>query len=351
MALLRNVVIFTTTLALHSYLRELEMAQLEFHIRLRRLLGSLIIVTFIMTTGCSAAFYGIKPDPNDFREQGLAYCEQIHAGQSKAIEGCVEYENTARRARALENAYLTLERVNRWSIFVGTTIALASVGALTGLYAFGEAASHAAKIIPIAGTFAGSVIAYLSNDAKADAYEDARYEIGKARARAEATILPATQRNGSPQIGRDPNFYNAAQIELNQSISSIEIALARRIRQGRPSLEDLLKKSTDLEKDNQLLAFVSKYKIRDIHTSDADPSKIVITLNQALDPKDAKILADNGAVKIEDAEINHNDLVIGGDQITFPLPPALLGLEPKSRGVAFKIGSYDISPIKTITLP
>ena len=78
-----------------------------------------IVICFV-STGCSAAFYGITPDPNDFRAETLPYCQQIHTATVER-NACVHYEDTVRRARALENAYLSVERMNRWSISIGTT--------------------------------------------------------------------------------------------------------------------------------------------------------------------------------------------------------------------------------------
>ena len=148
---------------------------------------------------------------------------------------------------------------------------MASVGALTGLYAFGEAASDAAKIIPIAGTFVGSVIAYLSNDVKADAYEDARFGLRHARVEAEAKITPV------PGVGRDIGKYNEAQSELNKKIYDIELKLSENIRTGRPSTAELLKKSESLMKDNLSLTFVNRYHV-DIVTADETKDLVEMTI-------------------------------------------------------------------------
>ncbi len=331
----------------------------------RKWLRSMTILLCIGTSGCSAAFYGIKPDPNDFREEGLIFCRQIHNARADQ-NGCVEYESTVRRARALENAYLTLERVNRWSIFVGTTIALGSIGALTGLYAFGHAASDAAKIIPIAGTFAGSLIAYLSNDAKADAYEDARYEVGRARSEAEAEILP-------PNItGRSPEAYNKAQSNLNRKIFEIEMDLAQKIRAGRLSLEELKKKSVDLQVENKQLVFIRTYHVAKVELTKpavaeqpavpavaADgnnpevPAKapiasklaeVTITLNRTLTLEDATLLATNGTVHLDDIEVKIKGTDIQGDAITIAVPNSVKMTSGTSHALYVKLGAHELTP-------
>ena len=303
------------------------------------------IVLCIASTGCSAALYGIRPDPNDFRAEGLEYCRLIHT-ISKERNACADYENVTRRAQALEKAYVTLERVNRWGIFVGTTIALASVGALAGLYAFGQAGSHYAKIIPFAGTFVGSVIAALSNDVKADAYEDARYEMGEARALAEATVLPTNA------IGRAASQYNHAQSVLNDKILTIEKDLANRIRAGRPSIKDLEQKTADLKKNNALLVFAIKYRVLDVQPDVASgPSKITITLTPNIEPDDQKLLADNGMVRIGEFDVKPSRDTINGTTVTIALPVS--DKQPPRSGVyivSMKIGTHLLTPTTTVTL-
>lgn len=311
---------------------------------LNHVLRGAAIALCISATGCSAAFYGIKPDQNDFRRESSAYCKSL-PGDHKEISACIEYEDTVRRASALENAYLTLERVNRWGIFVGATIALASVGALTGLYAFGEAASDAAKIIPIAGTFVGSVIAYLSNEVKADAYEDARFDLRHARVEAEAKILPASG------VGRDVSKYNAAQSELNKKIYDIELKLSESIRAGRPSTAELVKKSETLMKDNLSLTFVNRYHVEIVNADESkNPVEMTITLTTPLTSGDEKFLADNGTVRIDEIDQKLNGAAIKGDKITVSLPDTIKNKLNKSHALYIKLGNHELTPVKSFSL-
>ena len=306
------------------------------------------IVLCIASTGCSAAFYGIQPDRDDFRAEGLEHCRQIHKVNDNIIQDCADYENTVRRAEALEKAYLTLERVNRWGIFVGTTIALASVGALTGLYAFGQAASDYAKVIPIAGTFVGGVIASLTNDATADAYADAQSDVRKARDEAEATVKPANT------TGRAELKYHDAQNELHKKLGIIEDRTKLRIRAGRPSPTELLKQTADLRKENALLVFAGKYRVTDVQPDPAAPTnKITITLSSNIESDDQKLLADNGVARIDASDVKLASAEFDGATVKVAIPNSVkpaAGSGPKPHGVAMKIGAHLLYPVMIVNV-
>ena len=59
---------------------------------LNYVLRAAAIALCISATGCSAAFYGIKPDQNDFRRESSVFCKSL-PGDDKAISACTEYEN------------------------------------------------------------------------------------------------------------------------------------------------------------------------------------------------------------------------------------------------------------------
>ena len=60
--------------------------------------------------------------------------------------------------------------MNEWSLTAAAVVGLASVGTLTGLAAFGQAGSDAAKMIPIAGGFVTGVTAWFDNKTRAKDY-------------------------------------------------------------------------------------------------------------------------------------------------------------------------------------
>jgi hypothetical protein len=315
----------------------------------RYLLRVVTITLCITSIGCSAAFYGIKPDPNDFLSEGIAYCQQLHSA-SKEIYACADYEDAVRRARALENAYLTLERINRWGMNVGITVGLAGVGALTGLAAFGQAASDWAKIIPILGTFVGGVIAALTNELKADAYEDARLEIGKARKDAEQLIVPIGQ------TGRDATKYNEAQSKLNRSIMTIEENIVQKIRAGRPSpaeAAELAKQSAELKKENAILRIASKFHVSATSDPTQPTSQILITFSPTIGTDDQKLLTDNGEVRIDASHVGLTNAQFNGTTVMVPIPPSVKGASgsgAKTHTITVTIGAHSMSPTTNVTV-
>jgi hypothetical protein len=309
-----------------------------------------IVVLCLASSGCSLSSYGIKPDRNDFQKEGRTYCEKIHPGtDSASLEkqtACEDYEDAVRGAQALEKAYLTREQLNRWSLVVGVTIGLASVGALTGLNAFGQAGSDWAKIIPILGAFSGGLISYLSNDAKADAYEDARIELRAARTQAEATVSP------NDQTAHDASRYNAAANALRQKVYEIELRLTQRVRAGRPAASESLQQIADLKKEKALLALAVKYRVGAVMANPA-MTKIIVTLTGNIEEEDRKLMAESGVVRIDESDVKLTSDAIKDSEITVTIPDSIKGKPGSGKKVyvvVVKIGANQLGSGKPIDL-
>ncbi len=162
-----------------------------------RSISSLLIISIL--SGCTSL--GVRPNRGDYLLEASQQCTPRHnsTDEKSTFRTCMDYEQGIAEAYGLIDAYEARAKMNRWAIYAGAVIGLASVGALAGLGAFGQAGSDAAKIIPLAGSFAGGVVAFLHSDEKSKAYDEA------ARTVREGLKNAGREQNGA-SIKRDVTF-------------------------------------------------------------------------------------------------------------------------------------------------
>jgi hypothetical protein len=133
------------------------------------------------------------------------------SGDQTVRANCLFFFNVYEWGEELSEAYRTRATWNEWGFTAAGVTALAIVGSLTGLAAFGLAGSDAAKILPLAGGFVGGAAALWDNKARAAAYTVAANKIDTALAAAKD--------------GLSSDTYRAKAGELQKAITSAKIEL------------------------------------------------------------------------------------------------------------------------------
>jgi hypothetical protein len=139
-----------------------------------------------LTAGCattSIPTLGIRPN-----QPGLEYSDTVKARckdeappeNADAYRECLYFYNIVDWGQDLSEAYRTRATLNEWGLMAAGIVALAVVGSVTGLAAFNQAGSDAAKIIPLAGGFVAGAAALWDNKARAAAYTHAARIIDEA---------------------------------------------------------------------------------------------------------------------------------------------------------------------------
>lgn len=147
--------------------------------RVRRLnystcISGVLVLSF--SPGCvstSIPTLGVRPNqPNlEYSEAVVNRCKREVAPEtSSAYADCLYFYNVFEWGQDLSEAYRTRATLNEWGVMAAGIIALAVVGSLTGLAAFNQAGSDAAKIIPLAGAFTAGAAALWDNKGRASAY-------------------------------------------------------------------------------------------------------------------------------------------------------------------------------------
>jgi hypothetical protein len=143
-----------------------------------------------LTAGCattSLPTLGIRAN-----QPGLEYSDTVKARckdeappeDSDAYRECLYFYNIVDWGQSLSEAYRTRATLNEWGMMAAGIVALAVVGSVTGLAAFNQAGSDAAKIIPLAGGFIAGAAALWDNKARAAAYTHAANVIDNALSQA-----------------------------------------------------------------------------------------------------------------------------------------------------------------------
>ena len=136
-------------------------------------------------TGCislpSKYSLGIRPDPTPY---GCPNAGLIGHFVSYEWANFASYYDWSKR---LEEAYLSRATFNEWAIYVGGTIALATVSTSAALAAL-HAATETLTLLPIAGGFSSGFLALLDNKSLASSYTEAANAIRSGRKTAITSV-------------------------------------------------------------------------------------------------------------------------------------------------------------------
>lgn len=139
--------------------------------------------------------------------------------------------------------------MNEWALTAAAVIGLASVGALTGLAAFGQAGSDAAKIIPIAGGFATGIAAWFDNKTRAKNYTLAANKIDTGLAEAMASVVDGTDAKFRAATGPLYKVIGEAERELETKRTTEVLETAEdRLKAAELKQQELERKLEDLKK-------------------------------------------------------------------------------------------------------
>ncbi len=214
----------------------------------------LVLMLSMLETGCSLKSWTVFPSLGIRPEKpGLTYSKDIEERCSRyalppgTSTDCLDFFNVLEWGQELEHSYRSRARINEWALTFAGVLAVASVGALTGLAAFGATSSDAAKIIPIAGGFTSGVISFMDNKRRAKNYTEAANEIEKALSLAEQEIdgTPEKFKSARPKlikaISDQEVSLETKRIELTESQQEID-QLKEKMKSMEIKLEDALKK-------------------------------------------------------------------------------------------------------------
>lgn len=213
------------------------------------------LLVLSLSSGCSYKAWtvfptlGIRPNhPTITYSDGVqARCNRYN--QSAA---CLEFFNTVEWGQELSEAYRSRATMNEWAFTAAGVLGLATIGALSGLGAFGQAGSDAAKIIPLAGGFVTGAIAWFDNKKRAKDYTLAADAIDGALAESMKNVLAAggTDKKFMEETGNlYPKIYDA-EIELERK-RKIEAWVEKRLEAVEKKLEDTEKKLNEEIKKRQ----------------------------------------------------------------------------------------------------
>jgi hypothetical protein len=291
---------------------------------------------------------------SDFYDDAKKRCEDFEPKPSQTAAGslqpshpstqCITYWEAVLWGQDYRDYVGARAVLNRNVIYWGGIIALASVGALAGLAAFGHTSSDAYKIIPIAGTFLGGLLGYSKNDALYEAYEAAGMKIDQALRAGEGKVAPQT-----------PTAYGEAASALRRDVGSAIEELRQKkieiVKFQSKSEADQFKAVHDAAAERELGLFRLNAVATDVT---ADPTKIIATLNSALDPQ--KVPSGELRLKLSDTESGNTFTLrvsaATGDDVTAEIPPDLLNHGPRTYRVEVQArnGDYTMRDSKTATL-
>lgn len=149
-------------------------------------ISGVLVLSF--SPGCvstSIPTLGVRPNqPNlEYSEAVVNRCKKEAVPDTAPAYGdCLYFYNILEWGQDLSEAYRTRATLNEWGVMAAGIVALTVVGSLTGLAAFSQAGSDAAKIIPLAGAFTAGAAALWDNKARAGAYTHAANSIDTALA-------------------------------------------------------------------------------------------------------------------------------------------------------------------------
>lgn len=232
-----------------------------------------------------------------------------------------------RYAVDLKEAYEARASINRWAIWWGGILGLASIGALAGLAAFGSAGSDAAKIIPLAGSFVGGSITFSQNDEIAAAYDEAAVRIQDA-------LYPLPQRTFSE--------YQKAKDKLTAALKEVHKYV---IEKRNEFTSAQAKKISDLQKQNDQLRISSKYTVGEIALQKPTSTQATITVSDTIDL---------GLVPFSEIKVKFglDDATLAGVEnktLIVNLPDTLLNGGSPTVQVFFK--KVQLTPVRSISVP
>lgn len=146
-----------------------------------------------LSSGCSYKAWTVFPTlgirPN---HPTITYSSEVQTRcgtySSPPTPACLDFFNTVEWGQGLSEAYRSRATMNEWSLTAAAVLGLVFIGTLSGLAAFGQGGSDAAKIIPLAGGFATGVTAWFDNKTRAKEYTLAADKIDGALAKAMAAV-------------------------------------------------------------------------------------------------------------------------------------------------------------------
>ena len=301
------------------------------------------VLVIILLAGCAPASLGIRPNQfaGKYKSKSENDCSLHHTSGTAEYGACLDYESTFKWADDLKESYKSRAALNRNAIWVGGVIALASVGVLGGLAAFGEAGSDAAKIIPFAGTFLAGVLALSNNKALAEAYIEAAKAVNDALATANSKI-----HNNPGGIGRNATAYGPATAELLDAVLKADNELERQrtvLASGNPTL---MAERDSLAKENERLKIAVHLKDAKALTVAQTGTTATITFNAFTDltpfkPEDIKVL-----IGTQPAYVQGHDKA----SVTFQVPPPLRQIGTNQYPVHVSVKEVPIPPVPTVAL-
>lgn len=257
-----------------------------------------LCVVALLSGGCATTHFDITREigmfpPNqeeqgDFHVAAKARCVEYDK-QNSASSDCIRYYETLLWASDYKSFVGARASLNRNIIWVGGAVALASVGVLTGLAAFGSTSSDAYKIIPIAGTFLAGLLGFSKNDVKYEAYQTAEIKIDQAIRRAKDRVMEPSN-----------TAYREATSTLMREVGSAIDALA----QAKLDIVKFQAKSeADQFKEVQQTrdeVGLGKITLKSVSVDqDPNPKKIIVELSDAIDVQ--KVAAEELRFKIVDS--------------------------------------------------
>jgi len=232
----------------------------HFHRRHRRLgrytrgvISCMLVLS--LSSGCTYKSWTVFPTlgirPN---HPTMTYSDDVQARCKKynPTTACLEFFNTVEWGQELSEAYRSRATMNEWSLSAAAIVGMAFLGTLTGLAAFGQAGSDAAKIIPLAGGFVTGVTAWFDNKTRAKDYTLAADAIDGALAEAMKKVLAAggTDEKFMAETGVLYTKIYDAERELEKK-RKIEALTEKRLEAIEKKLEETEKKLNEEIKNRQ----------------------------------------------------------------------------------------------------
>lgn len=237
-----------------------------------------------LLTGCARIHFditreiGLLPprleEHTDFSKTAQDRCKS--SGDRDSPE-CWQYWETVLWAQDYRSYVRARAIINRDIIYLGGVVALASVGALAGFSALDHTSSDAYKIIPIAGTFLGGLLAFSKNEALYEAYELAGMKIDQTLLQAKKQLGP----QGNRGYGGGATLIREGVGAAIEELTKTKIAIAKFQSQSEAEQFKTFQ-AASIERD---LASFSLAEVETDKPGNIDPTVIKATLNIAPDPQ------------------------------------------------------------------
>lgn len=316
-------------------------------------LSALLMISIL--TGCASTHFnitreiGLLPpkieDHTDFSETARDRCRSSReTGESE----CTQYWETVLWAQDYRSYVRARAIINRDIIYLGGVVALAGVGALAGFSALDHTSSDAYKILPIAGTFLGGLLAFSRNEALYEAYELAGMKIDETLLQAKKQLGP----QGNRGYGGGATLIREGVGAAIKELTKTKIAITKFQSQSEAEQFKVFQ-AASTERD---LASFSLSEVTTDKAGNIDPTIIKATLNIAPDPQ--KLSASELLLKLTNTKSGGaNTLRLSSLEdatLNAEIPAALLDDDNKEKTFLVEVqarnGNYTLRVAKPLTL-